>query len=336
MKSSCAVLTLIIFFSPLSFKAEEAQPRIHLPQKEHHFGNIQQGEKVTCEFPISNEGQAPLQILRIDTSCGCTAAVAGKNTLVPQEASQINVTFNSSGKQGHIQKSITVCSNDPQSPRVELIIDGDIKTLIDVVPQTLNLGPVTLGQTIERDVQVRSNIEGAPIKVIQTDKSPRIQCEMPDPVLEGNVWKSLKIKFSSAPPLGAFSEMVTLHFSDTRVSPVFLQIYGQVEGLIRAAPAQVNFMIRGNPIPTSEPQSVQLIRDDGSTFNLTNVELDPTLFNVQTFIKENGKHYEIVIRVKEGVKERFFTRVLKISTSEPSMQSIEIPVQVWLPDLPNS
>ncbi len=316
--------------------AQADQPRIELSKREHHFGNIKQGDKATCQFPVSNRGEAPLIIHRIETSCGCTGAIPGKNELAPGESSQIDVTFNSSGRQGYFQKSIYVHSSDPQNPKAELLIDGDIKTAVDIDISHLNLGNVLLNQSVSGQVRIRLNDTSSAVQIVRIDHGPRVQIQMPQENLVPGEWKNLNITFLGQLPTGSFYEMVTLHFSDVRISPVIFQVSGQVEGLIRVAPRQVNFVVRGNPGVASEWQSVQVIGSEFRKFNLINVELDPTLFETKTFVREMEVHYEIMIQVKPGIKEKFLRGILKISTSEDSMRIIEVPIQVWLPDISNT
>ncbi len=332
--SKISFLFFISFFS-FVLQTQAAQPRIELSQREHHFGSIHQGDKATCQFPISNRGDAPLIIHRIETSCGCTGAIPGKNELAPGESSQIDVTFNSSGKQGPFQKSIYVHNNDPQNPKAELLIDGDVKTAVDIDTSRLNIGNVLLNQSASGVVRVRLNEGSQPVEIVRIDHGPRVQIQIPQSGLVPGEWKNLNVTFLGQLPTGSFYEMVTLHFSDARISPVIFQVLGQVEGLIHVAPRQVNFVVHGNPGVVSEWQSVQVEGPESRKFNLINVEIDPALFETKTFVREMGVHYEIMIQVKPGVKEKFLKAILRISTTEESMRIIEVPIQVWLPDISN-
>jgi len=44
----------------------------------------------------------------------------------PGETSKIGVTFNSSGKKGNQNKTITVIANDPDSPSIILKVKGEV------------------------------------------------------------------------------------------------------------------------------------------------------------------------------------------------------------------
>src|SRR5665213_569157 len=66
----------------------------------HDFGTINQGEKVSYTFKFKNNGNVDLVISSAVGSCGCTVPKYPKGTGKPGEDGQIDVTFDSSGKQG--------------------------------------------------------------------------------------------------------------------------------------------------------------------------------------------------------------------------------------------
>ena len=104
---------------PLS-KAE-----ISFSEKQFEFGDITQGDKVSKKFVFRNTGSEPLQILNVQTTCGCTASDYSKTPLAPGDSSHILVTFNSAKKQGRINKIITVYSNS-RTPEEKLKITGNV------------------------------------------------------------------------------------------------------------------------------------------------------------------------------------------------------------------
>jgi len=106
----------------------EGGPKIVFPEKAKDFGNILQGDIIQYEFEFTNEGDAPLEITNVQTSCGCTAATVGeKNEYAPGEKGKIRITFNSNGKMGHVEKTVLVQSNDKVNDQIILGMSFDIK-----------------------------------------------------------------------------------------------------------------------------------------------------------------------------------------------------------------
>jgi hypothetical protein len=79
--------------------------------EELNFGTITQGDTVHKSFKFINAGKAPLIITEAHGSCGCTQPKFAKDPIKKGEASTIEVTFNSTGKMGVQDKTITISSN---------------------------------------------------------------------------------------------------------------------------------------------------------------------------------------------------------------------------------
>ncbi|MBL7112731.1 MAG: DUF1573 domain-containing protein [Bacteroidales bacterium] len=78
---------------------------------EHDFGIIDEGEKVGCIFKYKNTGSSNLIIQKATGSCGCTVPRWDKEPTPPGKSGQLEVIFDSSGRSGKQNKSITVTSN---------------------------------------------------------------------------------------------------------------------------------------------------------------------------------------------------------------------------------
>jgi hypothetical protein len=95
----------------------------------HNFGRIKEGEVVSYEFSFTNTGKTPLIITTASGSCGCTVPDYPKEPIEPGRSASLKVTFNSSGKPGHQEKSVTLTTNTLVG-RQMLYIQADVdKTL---------------------------------------------------------------------------------------------------------------------------------------------------------------------------------------------------------------
>ncbi len=75
------------------------------------LGDIKQGEKVTHIFKFRNSGNQPLIIENVLTTCGCTVPEWPKEPLAPGAEGLLKVVFDSTGKIGRQNKTITMRSN---------------------------------------------------------------------------------------------------------------------------------------------------------------------------------------------------------------------------------
>lgn len=115
-------------FSKYDKENMEKAPKTKFVETTFDFGKINQGEKVEHEFKFKNEGKSKLIIRKTRASCGCTAIQTGDKEIDAGKESTIKVVFNSRGKSGRQNKTITVITNDPKKPRIVLWIKGMVST----------------------------------------------------------------------------------------------------------------------------------------------------------------------------------------------------------------
>ena len=101
-------------------------PKIVFTDTTFDFGTITEGAKVTHVFKFKNEGQGDLIIASATASCGCTKPTFPHEVKHPGDTGSISVTFDSSNKQGKLDKRITIVSNS-QPPYRLLIIKVNIQ-----------------------------------------------------------------------------------------------------------------------------------------------------------------------------------------------------------------
>lgn len=92
----------------------------------HDFGEIEKGAEAVAIFTITNQGQAPLVIENVKVSCGCTVVKWSSEPVMPQDVTQIKVSYNSNIV-GEIKRSVVVKTNDRKQKRTLLLITGEVK-----------------------------------------------------------------------------------------------------------------------------------------------------------------------------------------------------------------
>lgn len=104
-------------------------PHIKFDNASYDFGDITQGDKVAYTFEFTNDGDQPVVISNVLTTCGCTASSWPREPIVPGASNKIDVTFNSAGKIGHQNKVITIMSNATNNPE-------RVKIITNILPKT--------------------------------------------------------------------------------------------------------------------------------------------------------------------------------------------------------
>jgi hypothetical protein len=127
IKDFRAVASVEEYFPPMTAEQLAKAPKLKFDNPVHDFGKIKQGDQVSTEFVFTNAGKGVLNIRNIRASCGCTISNLEKNDLGPGESASIKITFNSRGRRGIQQKSISVFSNDPANPTQRITIKARVE-----------------------------------------------------------------------------------------------------------------------------------------------------------------------------------------------------------------
>jgi hypothetical protein len=110
-----ATTALILLAAGATAAAAGKEARAKFKEAVWDFGKVKQGEVLAHEFVFTNEGDAPLVIERVSTSCGCTAALASEDRIAPGKEGRVKASFDTRGFAGSVAE-IDV----PPQPRIEL------------------------------------------------------------------------------------------------------------------------------------------------------------------------------------------------------------------------
>lgn len=121
---------LLVLSSILLSACSFGQSKIVLEQERIDVGEVVNGEIVTRQISVSNEGNADLVIDAVTTSCGCTKAALEPMTIPPGGSGVLTIEFDSGahGEEltGRLIRQIFIASNDPQQPEVQVELAAEI------------------------------------------------------------------------------------------------------------------------------------------------------------------------------------------------------------------
>lgn len=118
---------LILLFSVLIYSvAFAAKPTMEFTKTEHNFGTIKEEiGSVATQFEFTNNGDSPLNILRVSASCGCTTPTYSKEPILPGKKGMITAEYSTVRRPGTFNKTIRVYTNVPDTVFV-LTIKGNV------------------------------------------------------------------------------------------------------------------------------------------------------------------------------------------------------------------
>lgn len=162
---------------------KKGKPDLQFEEKTYDFGTVYRGASVVHKFKFTNKGDAVLNIGKVKTSCGCTAALTSSKTINPGENGEIETTFRSKNFRGRITKKVYVNSNDPDENRIQLVLKGVVLEEIALEPQRIAFNLVDkgveqsktfhvkqMGEKQLKILDIKSNLDFLSAKVESTDK----------------------------------------------------------------------------------------------------------------------------------------------------------------------
>ena len=181
----------------------QSGPRLVLSQRDWDFGQIWTGEPCKIEIELKNIGDAPLKILNIKSSCGCTAAEPSKRELAPGETDTMTVTYDTNKNTKLVKQTITLQTNDPVEPEIQFELRGEVWNVFDAQPNAaLSFGRVQPTSKKSKAIILTNNLKekvtpklgpippGAPFDVKLVEVEPgmkyRLYAQTKPPLKLGN------------------------------------------------------------------------------------------------------------------------------------------------------
>ncbi len=97
--------------APAPAATNQTENTMKFKDEKHDFGTVQEGDPAVYEFTFTNTGKEPILIQNAKGSCGCTVPSYSKDAVAPGKTGTIKVSYNTKGRPGPINKTVTVQSN---------------------------------------------------------------------------------------------------------------------------------------------------------------------------------------------------------------------------------
>lgn len=309
------------------------ESRLIVKERVVDLGRLKQGEKGIAKFLLENQGTAPVHISSVRASCGCTVPrrlTDDEKLLEPGETVEIVAEFDSKGRRGKQRKTVTVMSDDPIEPRLQLLLTAEIFTVMEVLIdgrplRTIPLRRVGAGQEISTKIEVLPTEPDESLEVtsvaIETDSLShklepltkddrtgyRLRLSVVPDAVPGPITASVRINARVGEELAYFTARVT----------------GEIIGELTFTPRQIK---QTSPVIIGSKLTPVKIRSESKTpFDILGVDAGP---NVEAEVSQQRGGYEYLItpRIRESASPGPFGTFLEIRTSSVVQPVIRIPI----------
>jgi len=266
-------------------------PKIVFAQPIHNFGELKPNAEVTHEYAFTNAGDGTLEIIRVQSTCGCAAVAPSKKLLAPGESSVIKITYHAGRTAGMSEKKILVYTNDPEQPESVLTIRAAIKTDLEFNPSYIRFDNIPIDQPAEASVFFMAKDPDAfKLTDLKAD-DPFLRCE----------WRrtddgrfELKVAFVpeqvKADHRGYLNSTVRAKTNSESFPIIQLPVYIKFQEEFAVVPARL--MMYGLKAGTGATRDVIVKNNKGVAFQITAVESSNPF--VRAEVVRNGEAANVV------------------------------------------
>ena len=313
----------VLVISKPSQTATTEKPNVHTEELLYDFGFTQHQQTITHIFKLKNVGNQPLDILDVDSSCSCTAALLSEKTILPGETAEIEVKFETEYRRGRQTSTVKVRTNDSDTPVIHFTLTGVVAGLARVVPNNLHLKHISNQENIHKTIEIYDPGDGRlKVKSVQSS-SPYIKTRVQHIYKDGLIAK-IFVTIKPGLPFGELGEKLTILTEGYRYPHVEVLVTGQVVGAIRLTPDQffLGFVKKGEVA-----RRVARLRKKGPA-DLKIQKIESSHPNVTADFKaiKPGAEYEIKVTFTAPASETGkLEALIKIHTHDSHQPLFEVP-----------
>lgn len=332
---SSIALALVIALT-LPAIAQDAAPNLALVEPVKDFGTVAKGQMLDWSFEIKNTGTGDLEIKSANPSCGCTVAEFTK-VIKPGEKGKVVAHVDTTNFSGPIAKSVTIQSNDPDTPTSQVTIHATVKPYVEAYPAGFLRYTILQGEQQTQSVTLYSEDE-APFEILSVEapgewvkvdyKKISNEAERAAAGRKGQNQYKVDVTLGADAPVGPLMDKI-LFKTNSKFQPEYrLSLSGVVRPTYIVAPTVVNF---GEVASNGGAEKVVTIQSNNrqkmEAFKVSTVDSDVEGIIAEAKATQQPGIYEVLVKVASTAKPGEFNGKLQIHTNDPIKPTTEIAVK---------
>lgn len=250
------------------------------------FGQVEQGERRVLEVPFRSTGTGPLCIHRVVSGCGCFKGELAEPTRLryePGESGVLRITMDATAREGVVQKSVTLVTNQTREGSVVLSCHADVSRGLVLVESAARFRAVPRSTPSEAILTLYTPKDEGPFEVTGVEGTQRAVDGEPttytfrvEPVEDPALHKvQLVITHPGRAEPAVYNDALVVHTTHPRRRELTVRSYLQVVDRIRTAVQIVSLGIVG-PGRLPSPARVRFLPGiPGLAFRLVEARIVP-------------------------------------------------------------
>lgn len=303
-------------------------PKVVAVEPVKDAGTVSKGEKIVHDFAIRNDGDAVLEITNVHAACGCTVAEFDKS-IPPGQTGKVHTVIDTTDFNGPIAKGVTVYTNDPATPQLELTVRAKVEPYIAVKPGYARFIVVQKERVQGTIAQTLWTPDGSPMEVTGVESPwPYLKVTYREakpeervPNAEGRQWRVEMTLSNDEAKVGPLADHVTVHTNHPKQKIVQIPVSGFVRPVMAVTPPKADF----GTVNLKEPVRTSLNIQNFATepIKITSVE-PPKGVEAQVEPLQEGREYQVRLVLNPELGKGAFNGKLKIHTDSPKVPLLEV------------
>ncbi len=179
------------------------------------------------------------------------------------------------GYKGEVRKTATVESNDPTGRTVSLVMQGKVRTLIDVTPSTSIYFKGRAAEISLTGIEITGTSVPFGISKIESNLDGKIRYELQ--TVEAG--RRYRLEIANLLRVGTYGGFIKLTTDLPQKREIVVRVNGSIQGQLRTSPGSV-FIGR---LQASEPERtgrIEVVSTEGRPFKITKLTYDERLIEV--------------------------------------------------------
>ncbi len=315
--------------------AGEDRPQAVPAEPIKDFETVAKGEVINHDFEIRNEGSAVLEVKDVKPACGCTVAEYDRK-IGPGKTGRIKVQVKTDNFSGPIAKSIAVFTNDPDNPKVQLVVKADVKPYVAILPGYARYNYVQ-GEPVGAIEQTLWAVDGEDLEILSV-KPPYDHLKVSYREAtederheqgQGKQWH-VSVLLDPQSPVGALRDYVEIRLNHAKQKVVKIPVSGFVRPRQHITPPEVDFgQLQGTALPLR--RTFHFTNFITNTIELTEIEtgIAGLTGQVQNATKEDdaGYRFKLLLTLGPDMPKGEFESTVKIHTTDELNPIVELPIK---------
>ncbi len=258
MKKSIWIVSIVLFVSGIgcsglggkngsSASKTVGGPVLWLDSKTIDLGTIPSGEDtIVGTIPIMNDGDEPLEIIKVDGPCSCFMGSSGDKVLLPGHGGVITVNFDKNKiESGAVKRLVRLQTNDPKNELVTVYFTFDVARSDSEEMRMLR----TELSNVTKEMQLLRSDMKKVLAALGNGAAARAGVAAPSEVQPRPVDTTVyDVNTGSSPVLGKADATVTIiEWSDFQC-PFCAREYPKLKEILAAYPDKVRIVFKHRPL----------------------------------------------------------------------------------------